>query len=212
MVTWTVPKDWKVLDIGPDRHLLAVSSYRDASTTQVVEYQSKKVVLTKDNPYDLHSDAGGRWEFFTEGGRTLCSVGSIGSEPEHKDTYTECWDVDSGKKIAQFGDFLGGARSAASSHGSRLVLTKGAFFPNIKGPITFSRGDRVVWDFSSGTEVAAWATPQTTAESIALSSTGLCSRGRWSSCPHLRATVARLPVSVCNESRELPSLIWRCQA
>jgi len=170
--TWTVPKDWKVLDINPDRHLLAVSSYKDASTTHVVDYLSKKVVLNEDNPYDLQSNAGGLWEFFTEGGRTLCSVGSIGNVPDRKDTFTECWDVDSGKKIAQFGGFLGGAPAAGSSHSSRLVLTSGYFFPKKKGAIAFSDGDRVVWDFRSGTEVAAWNAPQTPAYSISISSTG----------------------------------------
>jgi hypothetical protein len=137
-----------------------VSSYKYASTTHVADYLSKKVVLTEDNPYDLDSDAGGLWEFFTEGGRTLCSVGSIGSEPARKDTYTECWDVDSGKKIAQFGDFLGGAPAAASSHGSRRVLTHTALFPRRSTALVYFQAERVVWDFCSGTEVAAWIAPE----------------------------------------------------
>jgi WD40 repeat protein len=162
--TWAAPKQWKVVDTSPDRHLLAVLSDQRAFKTLVVEYPSKKVILTKDNPYqELGTDQSAIFsDFFTEGGRTLCSVGSVEFQPARKDTFTQCWDVDSGKKIAQFDGFLGGAPAAASSHGSRLVLTSGFLFTKKKTEAlrVVSYGQRVVWDFRSGKEVAAWDLPE----------------------------------------------------
>ncbi|HEY2859033.1 MAG TPA: hypothetical protein VGJ21_11495 [Terracidiphilus sp.] len=176
--TWTAPKQWRVVDISPDRHLLAVTD-EHAFKTLVVDYPSKKVILSKDNPYqplDIESYQGAEnrvsRELFTEGGRTLCSVGSVEFQPARKDTFTECWDVDSGKKIAQFGGFLGGAPAAASSHGSRLVLTNGILLRSKKTDSIFqSYGQRVVWDFRSGDEVAAWDNTSGPAP-IAISSSG----------------------------------------
>ncbi len=155
--TWTVPKHWSVRDISPDRHLLAVLSDEQASKTLIVDYPSKKVILTKDNPYGDpgRSGGGGRWEYFTEGGKTLCSVGGFSIQPSDLDTDTECWDVDSGKEIAHFDDFLGGAPAAASSHGSRLVLTHTVAFPRKGSGLSFPQVERVVWDFRAGTEVAS---------------------------------------------------------
>jgi hypothetical protein len=148
--TWTVPKDWTIVDISPDgRRLAVVPEFK----TLVVDYPSMKVVLKKDSQYTGAS--------FTEGGRTLCSVGSATIGPDPLATYTQCWDVDTGKKIAQFGDFLGGAPAAASSHGSRLVLTHTALLPKRTTALVYFQAERVVWDFRSGTEVAAWIAPQT---------------------------------------------------
>jgi hypothetical protein len=159
--TWTAPKQWRVVDTSPDRHLLAVLSNERASQTLVVDYPSKKVILSKDNPYQEigTGQIASFSDFFTEGGRTLCSVGSVEFQPARKDTFTQCWDVDSGKKIAQFDAFLGGAPAAASSHGSRLVLTSGVLFTKKDGLKVASYGQRVVWDFRSGTQVAAWDMP-----------------------------------------------------
>ena len=175
--TWTVPKHWRVVDISPDRHLLAVLSDEQAAQTLVVDYPSKQVVLAKDNPYDFLLASGGSGEYFTEDGRTLCSVGSVG-DPQF-DTVTECWDVDSGKRIAKFDGFLGGAPAAASSHGSRLVLTNNAVLPKRSAALVYFHAERVVWDFRAGTEFAAWDTPQTVVpnpshihDSVVISSTG----------------------------------------
>lgn len=157
----TVPKHWRVRDVSPDRHLLAVFPDEQASKTLIVDASSNKVVLTRDNPYDLPASQGGVDEYFTEGGKTLCSVGSVGYLPERKDTLTECWDVDSGRKIAQFDHFLGGAPAAASSHGSRLVLTNALLFTSKHDQnVLASYGDRVAWDFRSGKEISVWNTPQ----------------------------------------------------
>jgi hypothetical protein len=176
--TWTVPKHWEVADISPERGLLAILTDQ-ASKTLVVDHQSKKVILTKANPFGLQGYANasmhGRWQYFTESGKTLCSVGSVATGDPGLDVPTECWDVDGGRKIAQFHRFLGGAPAAASSHGSRLVLTHDIAFPHRSAGVVFPGGERVVWDFRSGSEIAAWEAPQISTSSIdhvAISSSG----------------------------------------
>jgi hypothetical protein len=152
------------LDISPDRRLLAVLSDEVGAKTLVVDYPSKKTILTKDNPYG--TERGDVSTYFTEGGRTLCSVdGSI--DPD----VTECWDVNSGKRIAKFDGFAGGAPAAASSHGSRLILTHGNSLPLARG---YFGVQRVVWDFRAGTEVASWEPLKSPMmmSAIAISSTG----------------------------------------
>jgi hypothetical protein len=163
--TWKVPKHWRVVDVSPDRNLLAIRSDEQSAKTLVVDYPSKKTILTKDNPYGTESEDISA--YFTEGGKTLCSVdGSITPE------VTECCEVDSGKKIAKFDGFAGGAPAAASSHGSRLVLTHGTSLPLARG---YFGVQRVVWDFRAGTEVASWEPfklPMLLVSAIAISSTG----------------------------------------
>ncbi len=176
--TWTVPKHWTVVDISPDRGLLAVLA-EHGSKTLIVDSTSKKVVLAKDNPHSYLGSDGGSWQYFTEGGKTLCSVGSVGTGNPQFDTATECWDVDSGKKIAQFEGFPGGAPAAASAQGSRLVLTRDVAFPRKGVALVYPLGERVAWDFRSGVEIAAWEAPQVVStsashiyDSVAMSSSG----------------------------------------
>ncbi len=153
-----------------------------ATKTLVVDYPSKKVILTKDNPYqDLSRVAQYRQilEYFTEGGKTLCSVGSAQmGDPETKfDIATECWDVDSGKSVAKFGGFRGGAPAVASPRGSRLILTHYTKLPGY-GSSDLLGVEYVVWGFRSGTQVAVWKPQQPSARipldspGIAISSTG----------------------------------------
>lgn len=157
-----------------------------ASKTLVVDHASKKVILTRDNPsgspafgYPGFAYQGGAWQFFTESGRTLCSVGSVGTGNAELDTTTECWDVDSGRKIAKFDGFPGGAPAAASSHGSRLVLTHDIAFPKRDTALVFPRGERVVWDFRSGAEIAAWEVPQIAHSSHIQDHVAISSSGRY---------------------------------
>ncbi|HEY4361625.1 MAG TPA: hypothetical protein VGN17_11670 [Bryobacteraceae bacterium] len=175
---WAAPKHAKVADISPERGLVAVLS-QAASKTLIVDAKSKKTILSKDNPYSYLGEDGGSWQYFTESGKTLCSVGSVGRGRPQRDTSTECWDVDTGKKIARFERFPGGAPAAASAHGSRLVLTRDLAFPLRGEALVFPAGERVVWDFRSGAEVASWESPQVVwtngahiFDAVALSSTG----------------------------------------
>ena len=178
--TWTVPKHWQVADISPTRGLLAILTDRDAKTL-VVDHQSKKVILTRDNPNGFQANGNpgmyGRLQYFTESGKTLCSVGSIGTGISQVNTITECWDVDSGRRIAKFGGFPGGAPAAASSDASRLVLTHGLTIPRRDAGLVFPRCERIVWDFSSDSEIAGWEVPQiadswSTFDQVAISSSG----------------------------------------
>ena len=94
-------------------------------------------------------------------------------------TITECWRRrTSGRKIAQFDGFRGGAPAAASSYGSRLVLTRDIAFPRRGDALVFPRAKRVVWDFRSG-EIAAWEVPQIAYVSNILDHVAISSSGRY---------------------------------
>jgi len=181
--TWTAPKQWRAVDVSPDRHLLAVLSDDEASKTLVVDYASKKVILSKDNPYhDLNrgGESFGNSQYFTEGGKTLCSVGALQQlgGPEFN-VAPECWDVDSGKRIAKFDGIRGGAPAAASPRGSRLILTRYTAVPG-PGHSSYLGVEYVVWDFRSGTQVAVWKSQQTgTIPPPRLSSMAISSTGRY---------------------------------
>ena len=152
---WTLPQRWIVEGLNPDRDLLAVSS-GDRRKTVIIEYPSKKIVQTRINPTWITRDnfrvPPDTRILFTESGKTLCSV--VSSLVEH-DTEAQCSDVDTGATIAKFRRFLGGAPAVGSAHGSRLVLTQVSRFPKAGVDVY---GDRVVWDFRSGAEVAEWKT------------------------------------------------------
>jgi hypothetical protein len=177
--TWPTRKQWEFAAMNPDRHLLAVFSDSDQSETIVLDYASKRVIQTKSNPTWLYQDGNrsqGIWEYFAESGKSLCLVGNAESHA----TGAECLDVDTGEKFAQFHRFPGGMPAAASVHSSRLVLTQVTPFRSKERPLIDSYGQRVVWDFRSGAEIAAWGITAQTAgrgsivvpSAVAISSTG----------------------------------------
>jgi WD40 repeat protein len=153
--TWPEQKQWQVAAINPDRHLVAVFPDRSLSKTLIIDYPSKRVIQTKSNPTWLYEGGGrsqGVLEYFVEAGKTICTVGSA----ESRAVDAECRDVDSGQKIAEFHRFTGGWPAAASDHASRLVLTQETRFWSKRRSQIDSYGERVVWDFRAGTEIAAW--------------------------------------------------------
>jgi hypothetical protein len=119
--------------------------------TFVLDYQTKAIV----QPW---SEGGPFWDqSFAEGGKSVCAVGGYGRGSLH----AQCWDVASGKRIAEFNGFTGGQPAAVSTRGSRVVLTHIRFFRGITEEFDMkSYKNRVVWDFRTGKEVVAWA-PQT---------------------------------------------------
>lgn len=151
--TWNAPKGWNGAVINSDRHLLAVFSDQEQSKLLIVDYSSKKVVPIKSDPTWLYRNGSRSFRisaYFAENGKTICTNGSAQS----RDTPPQCWDTDSGQKIAEYKGFPGGLPAEASAHGSRIALTQDWFIPRRKDSEKLS-GGRVVWDFRSGTEVTA---------------------------------------------------------
>jgi WD40 repeat protein len=174
--TWPVPKNWTIAAVSPDRRLIAVFSDDYQSKTLIVDYSSKTVIQSKSSATWLYRNGGRSYataEFFTEAGKTLCAV----EGPENEARPAACWDVDTGQKIAEFHLFSGGAPAAASARASRLVFTQVRQF--FRRQID-SYGERVVWDFRSGAEVASlpvrgqnvWNNVDLPPAPIALSATG----------------------------------------
>jgi hypothetical protein len=153
--TWAAPGKWTPAAISSDRHLLAVFSDDVRSKLLIVDYPSKKVLESSSNPTWLYRDGGrsvSSFWYFADSGNAVCAVGIA----EIHDVHAQCWDVDSGQKMPEYERLPAGAPAAASSHASRVVLTQGWFLPSRNDPERLS-GGRLVWDFRSGAEVAAWA-------------------------------------------------------
>jgi len=129
----------------------------EGAKTLIVDYTTGKVVQSVKNQNQTtvtgppcYSEGSGICDlntfvapqaYFAENGRTLCEAARVGAFKNNP----VCRDVDSGKTIAEFRGVDGGAPAGASTRASRMVLSK----------LNGSNG-RVVWDFRSGDEVAAW--------------------------------------------------------
>ena len=196
---WRLPRHSSFAAIDSERGLLAVNQDSDVTKTLIVDYATGKVVQSVKNQYQTALDGSDLMAgcnrcaflgfgsaspqvFFAEDGKTLCEAALAGSFQNHP----ACWDVDTGRRIAEFSGLDGGSPAAASSRGSRMVLTNLNLYPpgwrsrSGEGPETYGR--TVVWDFRSGAEVAVWtpAMPQAnwffgrggTAPSVAISSLG----------------------------------------
>jgi hypothetical protein len=146
---WRVPSLWSVASVNPDRHLLAISE----DTRQVnpafpiFDYPGKKIVQgwSLDRPFG--------WPIFAESGKTRCGFGTYGRGMP----YPTCWDIDTGKKIAEFKAFRGGDPASVSSHASRIILTHTQNYFGINQEFDMhSYKNRVVWDFRTDRKIAEW--------------------------------------------------------
>lgn len=163
--TWKVPKDWNIADISPDGRHLAVLSGKYATKTVLVDYDSKQTLQTWENPSRVGpAFFGGFPQYFVDGGKAICSIGpargryGAGAGPDYTSgaTHAQCRDVETGVTIATFSPFLGGAPAAAAVRASRLVLTQATFLSQQDPAHVQYYGGRVVWDFRTNEEVAAW--------------------------------------------------------
>jgi hypothetical protein len=154
---WFAPRHGRFAAIDSERGLLAVFPDSEGSKTLIVDYATGKIVQSVKNQNqttttgspcysdevticDLNTFAAPQ-VFFAENGKSLCEAARVGAFKNHP----VCRDVDTGKTIAEFQEVDGGSPAGASTRATRMVLSK------LNG-----YSGRVVWDFRSGTEVAAW--------------------------------------------------------
>jgi hypothetical protein len=144
----------------------------EGSKTVIVDYATGKVVqsLTNQNQATCSGGAFPVCElanysapqvYFAENGKTLCEAAAVGSFKN----YPVCRDISTGKTIAEFRDVDGGLPASVSTGGARMVLSRLNYLPaanyrknwgaNTPGAETWA--GRLVWDFRTGTEVAAWS-------------------------------------------------------
>jgi hypothetical protein len=146
--SWIAPDYWAVFRTSPDRHLAIVGAGWHVARlkTFIFDYETKTVVRNwpEDRPDPV---------FFAEDGRSVCAVGMYG-----RDAFpAQCWDVDSGSKIAEFHGFKGGVPAEVSSDGSRILLSHIRLFRGIDPEYdTHSFHNRVVWDFRADKEIASF--------------------------------------------------------
>jgi hypothetical protein len=121
--SWTAPANWTSAAMNADRRLLAAFSGDVRSKMLIIDYPSRQVIQSESNPTWLYRD-GGRSEsaswYFAEAGKTICAVGNV----ESHDLHTQCWDIDTGQKIAEYEGFLEGAPAVASIHGAPRAYAK----------------------------------------------------------------------------------------
>lgn len=159
VTAWRAPRDWNFPAIDPERGLLAVLPDWQSSKTLIVDAATGKVVRSLKNQnqatlLNVSSYGSSPPEvYFAENGKTLCEAERVGAFKSHP----VCRDVDTGKTIAEFPGLDGGAPAGASARGSRMVLSKLHYLPGgiQSGLRAETYSGWVVWDFRSGTEVAA---------------------------------------------------------
>jgi hypothetical protein len=136
-----------------------------------MDYDTKSVLQDWRNGGPLEA------QYFAEAGKTVCSVGMNGRNAHP----AQCFDIDTGKRIAEFRGFAGGAPASVSSHASRVVLSD---IRLVRGVTEESDLDtdknRVVWDYRTNKQVAEWV-PATQANEY-YSPSGLRTIKRWSPC------------------------------
>lgn len=155
--TWRVPDDWDLQDISPDRRLLCVSRrdpYRDRPAEFLVVDAISQSILRSWPISVIHSDSE---PIFADGGRVVCGGEGV-SDP--KPTPLRCWDVESGKQVAEASMINGGLPFAAAAHATRIVASDNihvslplSHFPDDYGEVLRRR---VIWDFKSGQVLASW--------------------------------------------------------
>jgi hypothetical protein len=147
-----LPRDWQILDISPNRRLLAVWEGGDV---RVVDPVAGSVIRAWPR-----AEVPGR-VLFAGGGKAICQASFVersGKIP------MSCWDVASGRKIAEAPTINGGSPFAASANAARVV---GSDYFYIWNPFMDNSGGgvlkrRVVWDFRTGEELASWRPEQQT--------------------------------------------------
>ena len=171
---WRAPRQGQFAAIESRRGILAMFSDSEGSKTLIVDYATGKVVQSLKNQNQTtvtgppcYDEGSGICDlntfvapqvYFAENGRTLCEAAKVGAFKNNP----VCRDVDTGRTIAEFRGIDGGAPASASTRASRVVLSK------LNG-----YNGRVVWDFRSGTEVAAWGPVKgVLAQAVAISPSG----------------------------------------
>ena len=91
---------------------------------------------------------------FADSGKAICG----GSEAETKKLPVSCWDVDTGREIADAPNVRGGSPLAAAAHASRIAVSD---YSRVRESLfSYEFGEKlkrmVVWDFRSGEEIASW--------------------------------------------------------
>jgi hypothetical protein len=151
-LTLELPREWEILDISPDRRLLAVW---ESGEVRVVDPISKAVVRAWPR-----SGLPGRVRF-VESGKVICQANFVeraGRIP------VSCWDIASGQKIGEGPTVNGGLPFATSASASRVVASDyfyiwNPFMDNSAGGILKRR---VVWDIRTSKELTSWRPdPQT---------------------------------------------------
>jgi hypothetical protein len=148
--SWEVPEEWTIVDASTDRGLLSVSRTVQLPNTKeslIVDPLSRKVIQRWAGDHAPGGD-------FADYGNAICG----GSDVEAADRApVTCWEVDTGRRIAEAPTANGGDPIATALHASRIVASdyrRRKILFSYEYREIFKR--RVVWDFRSGRELISW--------------------------------------------------------
>ena len=145
---WNAPSRSAVSAMDPDRHLMVVAMDAGSDAARpILRHPSMAVVQ------DWSHDKSFGMPLFAESGKTVCGGDLLARDSR----YPSCWDVDTGKEIAEFKGFPAGWPASVSSHGSRIVLTHERMVRGTTEEYDMRANQgRVVWDFRAEKVVAGW--------------------------------------------------------
>jgi hypothetical protein len=148
--SWEVPEEWSIVDVSADRGLLAVSRIVERPHTTenlIVDSLLRRVVRR-------WSDETAPVGSFADSGRAICSGTDVAAADRAPVT---CWEVDTGKRIAEAPTINGGDPLATAQHGSRIVASDDRRQKTVfSGEYREDFRRRVIWDFRTGKELVSW--------------------------------------------------------
>lgn len=153
---WEVAEDWYIEDASIDRGLICIAKHYRMRFGEFMEDYMIVDPLTGRTLWRWPRSAiptGYRLRF-AYNGKAVC--GGTDSDAAEK-VPVGCWDVDTGKMIAEAPTINGGVPFATAARVSRIIASD---FRYVHIPFSteyreeFKR--RVVWDFKTGKELAAW--------------------------------------------------------
>jgi hypothetical protein len=154
---WTVPGTWAIADVSSDRGLLMFYPKVGSPSEVVVVDPATRGVLQrwpKEATWEGWTVQLMVGAVFADSGKAVCG----GSEAETKKLPVSCWDVDTGRKIADAPRVRGGVPISAAVRSTRIMV---ADYRRVRESLFSSEfGEKlrrmVVWDFRSGQEVLSW--------------------------------------------------------
>jgi hypothetical protein len=162
---WKFSNDWILNDISMERSLLCVSQPLHWGARELVAAETARIaglsneilvvdpftgkILQRWPPSVIQGDVK-----FGDSGRVICGARTVEAGGR---LALRCWDIDSGRQIAEAATINGGAPIAAATRASRAVASD---FRRSGIPFTDSFKEvlrrRAVWDFKTGRELAFW--------------------------------------------------------
>ncbi len=163
---WKFASDWILKDVSIDRSLICISQQVRWGPQDVVAAEAARI-SGRSNEVLIVEPITGRvlqhWPpsvmpdgevKFGDSGRVICEAATVESPGK---VPVRCWDVNTGKQIAEAVSIRGGAPMVVAARATRAIASD---YRRSGVPLTDSFREvlkrRTVWDFKTGLELASW--------------------------------------------------------